>query len=291
MDWLYHPLYADLPPIFWGIFIFIGAAIGSFYNVLALRWGDVHRAESGEAFKQSVCDKPEVSKATLPLLAGRSHCPRCSHQIPIYLNIPLISWVLLRGKSACCCTPISPIYLLFEIWGAMIFTLVTCTVGPTVYGLIVSILLMTLSLTLRLFIREGFIPTGLLVTVHIFSILLLLGPGVQTPEASLKAQMALLAIGAALGRLLRNKLPMALIGAHDTILLGLLGLMAGNTAPIASVGLLAMTVPCMLLTDKFKQAVAHSLGLNPIRLFSFTSATLFTMIACLVILNSIRAFS
>ncbi len=70
----------------------IGACIGSFLNVA------IYRIPRG----MSVNNPP------------RSFCPTCNAAIPWYLNLPIISWIMLRGKSACCHKPISPRYLLIE---------------------------------------------------------------------------------------------------------------------------------------------------------------------------------
>ena len=49
-----------------------------------------------------------------------STCPSCETRIPIYRNIPVISWLLLRGKAACCGTRISPRYLGVELLGGLV---------------------------------------------------------------------------------------------------------------------------------------------------------------------------
>src|SRR5206468_2668997 len=49
------------------------------------------------------------------LLVPRSACPVCTHQITAWQNIPLLSYVLLRGKCANCQTGISPRYPLVEL--------------------------------------------------------------------------------------------------------------------------------------------------------------------------------
>lgn len=290
MDWLHHPLYADLPPIFWGIFVFIGAAIGSFYNVLALRWGDVHRGESIQPYMAATSIAPGSLGAALPLMAGRSHCPKCRSQIPIYHNIPLISWLLLRGKSACCSTPISAIYLLFEALGAGIFFLVALSVGPTVYGLVLGLLLMTLALSLRVFLRESILPTGLLIAIQVLAALLVLGPGVVAPKAALTAQVALLALSYGLGHLVRSKRPETGFKPHDAILLGILGLIVGTQAHLALIGWGFVGIVGAALPKRAKVATSNLLGFSQSSLFSYTTLTLTTMVTCLVILNTTGIF-
>ncbi len=85
-------------------FALLGAALGSFLNVCILRWG----AEP----KQSVMHPP-------------SRCPHCGHAIRWYENIPILSWVFLRGKCSGCGAPISPLYPAIEaatalIWGGAV---------------------------------------------------------------------------------------------------------------------------------------------------------------------------
>jgi leader peptidase (prepilin peptidase)/N-methyltransferase len=95
----------DLPEAFIvGYFALLGAVLGSFLNVCILRWG----AEP----KQSVMHPP-------------SRCPTCGHAIPWYENIPILSWLFLRGRCAGCGARISPMYPAIEgttalLWGASV---------------------------------------------------------------------------------------------------------------------------------------------------------------------------
>lgn len=48
-------------------------------------------------------------------LTGRSHCPSCGHQLAAWENVPALSWLALRGCTACCKTPLSARYLVLEL--------------------------------------------------------------------------------------------------------------------------------------------------------------------------------
>jgi leader peptidase (prepilin peptidase)/N-methyltransferase len=85
----------------WAIYAFtVGACFGSFLNVCISRW-------------------PEGLSVVRP----RSRCPRCGHEISATENIPIISWILLRGKCRGCGLPISFQYPLVEILVGVIWLL------------------------------------------------------------------------------------------------------------------------------------------------------------------------
>ena len=85
----------------------LGACVGSFLNVV------VYRVPRG----MSLCNP------------RRSFCPSCGVPIPWYLNIPVVSWLVLRGKSACCGKPISVRYVLLEGASAGLFFLASIEFG------------------------------------------------------------------------------------------------------------------------------------------------------------------
>ena len=82
-----------------GFFSFwLGACIASFLNVVIWR---VPRGES--------------------IVSPPSHCPKCDAPIRWWQNIPILSWLALRGKCAKCRAPISPRYILVELLGGVLF--------------------------------------------------------------------------------------------------------------------------------------------------------------------------
>lgn len=86
----------------------LGAVIGSFLNVVVWR---VPRGES--------------------IVSPPSHCPKCGAAIRWYQNIPVLSWLALRGKCAKCRAPISPRYILVELLTGCLFLAAFLKFGAT----------------------------------------------------------------------------------------------------------------------------------------------------------------
>jgi leader peptidase (prepilin peptidase)/N-methyltransferase len=103
----------------------MGLAFGSFLNVC------IYRLPLG-----------------LSTVTPRSSCPKCKHRIAFYDNVPILSWLILRGRCRQCKTRISPRYLMIELLTGLLFlacywhfgytisTLKYCTFGFLLLGLI-----------------------------------------------------------------------------------------------------------------------------------------------------------
>lgn len=84
-----------------------GICIGSFLNVV------IYRMPRGMSINEP----------------RRSFCPKCRKEIPWYLNIPVISWLILGGKSACCGERIAIRYWLVEVVCGLFFATVALVLG------------------------------------------------------------------------------------------------------------------------------------------------------------------
>jgi leader peptidase (prepilin peptidase)/N-methyltransferase len=98
----------------------LGLCIGSFLNVvihrLPLMMEHGWRVESAELLGVTIAAAEPVT-----LSAPRSRCPACGHPIRWYENIPLVSYLVLRGKCSACKTPISLRYPAIELLTALLF--------------------------------------------------------------------------------------------------------------------------------------------------------------------------
>jgi leader peptidase (prepilin peptidase) / N-methyltransferase len=112
-------------PVFAAAIFVLGLAFGSFLNVC------VYRLPRG-----------------ISVVTPRSACPKCKHGIALYDNIPVVSWMILRGRCRHCKAPISPRYWMIELltgalflacyghFGLTLSTLKCCAFGFLLLGLI-----------------------------------------------------------------------------------------------------------------------------------------------------------
>jgi leader peptidase (prepilin peptidase)/N-methyltransferase len=95
--------------------LLVGLLIGSFLNVVIYRLPKMMQRD-WEMQAREVLGLPAAEpSAPFNLLLPNSSCPHCAHEIRPWENIPLISWLLLRGKCSACKAPISRRYPLVEL--------------------------------------------------------------------------------------------------------------------------------------------------------------------------------
>lgn len=106
-----------LLPLLLGI---LGLLIGSFLNVVIHR---LPRIMEREWLFQCAELKGESATSSEPLSLARprSRCPACGHQITALENIPIVSWLVLRGRCSACRAAISPRYPIIEALTGLIF--------------------------------------------------------------------------------------------------------------------------------------------------------------------------
>ena len=109
----------------------LGLAVGSFLNVV------VYRLPIMLTRKRAGGD----TSTPFTLSAPDSHCPRCNHALQWYENVPVLSWLALRGKCSSCRAPISARYPLVELLTSGLFVGAGAVFGPT-SGLLGALLLL-----------------------------------------------------------------------------------------------------------------------------------------------------
>ncbi len=121
----------------------VGLCVGSFLNVVIHRlprmlergWQDQAAELRGEA----PAPQPRYN-----LVVPRSACPACGHRITALENIPVVSWLALRGKCSACKAAISARYPMVELLGGLLAAGAIYRFGPTWQGLAACAFLWTL---------------------------------------------------------------------------------------------------------------------------------------------------
>ena len=216
-----NEVFMEIFPLWYGLIVFfvIGACVGSFYNVI------VYRMPRG-----------------ISLINPPSHCPLCKKRIPLYLNLPIVGWLLLRGKSACCKQPISVIYPIGEalcgLLGALALFSTNYSVGLTgnvenwASALAMFWLLLGIYPVCAVDFKYKLIPDSISVGGIVAGLLISLFPGGVTPLESLIG-----AVGAGgglflLGWVATKVLKKEAMGFGDVKLLAGYGALMGFTGAI-----------------------------------------------------------
>ena len=226
LDWLHAP--AALIPLT----ALLGLLVGSFLNVVILR---LPRRLEHEWRSQAheMLDVPragDAGEAPPDLVFTGSHCPHCRHKLSPLDNIPLLSWLALRGRCRYCKAPISWQYPLVELLSALASAAIAWKFGfgwPLAAGLVFTWILIAAS---GIDARTQLLPDQLTLPLLWLGLLLALVPLFVTPEAAI--------VGAAIGylslwsvfwlfKLTTGKEGM---GYGDFKLLGALGAWMGATA-------------------------------------------------------------
>jgi leader peptidase (prepilin peptidase)/N-methyltransferase len=114
---------AALPPaLLAGFALLFGLLVGSFLNVVVHRLPLMMRREWHEQCAEEMTrPAPELPAGRFDLVAPRSRCPGCGRQIRAVENIPVLSWLVLRGKCAGCGGRISARYPAVELMTGLMF--------------------------------------------------------------------------------------------------------------------------------------------------------------------------
>ena len=215
-----------------GIYVFaIGAAIGSFLNVCIGRW-------------------PEGMSVVRP----RSRCPKCGHQIKASENIPIMSWLMLRGRCSNCHQPISIQYPIVELLVALLWLAAFLQLGMTFTAFRVAVfatVLLGISITdaKHFLIPDGFTVFGLLFVLLTSFVALYLGesePFVRPWDAILGMCVGAGAISI-VGWLGEVWLKRPAMGFGDVTLMAVVGAAVGPTRALLTIFIAAVIAPIILL--------------------------------------------
>jgi leader peptidase (prepilin peptidase)/N-methyltransferase len=208
-----------------------GLAVGSFLNVVAAR----------VPLKRSI-------------VSPGSACMECGHEIAWYDNVPLVSWLVLRGRCRSCGARISPIYPAVELLTALLVAGSVLKFGLTGTAAVAAFFCLALVAVSATDIEHRIIPNVIVLpaAVIVLAANSALHPSLQWVLAALGASGFL--FGAALAY------PKGM-GMGDVKLALLMGAALGRTVPVAlMIGMVAALVPGLYLLARHGQA-ARKMGI------------------------------
>lgn len=136
------------PPLFIGLSVLLGLMVGSFLNVVIYRLPIIMEREWHQNCLELQGKMPEET-APFSLAKPRSQCPHCGHKITVIENIPVLSYLFLKGRCSACKAPISIRYPLVELATGILIGLASATFGfgaEAVFAWILIFALITLTM-------------------------------------------------------------------------------------------------------------------------------------------------
>lgn len=112
----------------------LGLVVGSFLNTVIHRLPQMLERDWREQCAELAGAAPPQS-GRFDLVAPRSHCPQCKTPIRALHLVPLVGWLLLRGRCAACATTIAVRYPLVEMLTAALFTVAALRFGVSLHFL------------------------------------------------------------------------------------------------------------------------------------------------------------
>ncbi|MGS2720786.1 prepilin peptidase [Paraglaciecola aestuariivivens] len=132
-------LMADSPSVFIGFIFILSLLVGSFLNVVIYRlpvmMENSWRREIAEYTNDDKQAKAQAETPPFNLIKPDSTCPNCQHKIRAWENIPVFSWLALRGQCSQCKTPISMRYPLVELATGLLSALAAWKFGFGLAGM------------------------------------------------------------------------------------------------------------------------------------------------------------
>lgn len=123
-------LFSTSPAAFITVAFVFSLLVGSFLNVVIYRLPIMLEREWRAQCEETVASPPgDLPAEPFNLMVPRSRCPSCKHQITALQNIPILSYLVLRGKCANCRTPIPLRYPLIEFCTALLTAVVAWRFG------------------------------------------------------------------------------------------------------------------------------------------------------------------
>ena len=190
-------LLAGEPTILYPAAFGIGAILGSFLTVVVARL-PVMMANQAEAEARAVLEDqdcgPEPAER-FDLAWPASHCPSCRHKLRWYENLPILSFLIQRGRCRACKTSVPWRYPLLELASGALVVLAVGVFGPTLQGAAAAVLLLALLAITGIDLEHQLVPDAIVLPM------LWVGLGLNAFGVFVSAESAILGAVAGFGSL------------------------------------------------------------------------------------------
>lgn len=178
-------LLASSPTMLTVFVALLGLCVGSFLNVVAYRLPKMIEQEFAEACREQYGAPEDDGKPPISLSKPASACPSCNSRIKIWHNLPVIGWLMLRGKCASCSSPISIQYPLVELLTGIFSVVCVWRFGYSIE--LLGALLLTWSLIALTVtdLRTMFLPDNITLPLLWLGLLLSVKPVFADPVAAI----------------------------------------------------------------------------------------------------------
>lgn len=182
----FSELFASNLTLLVGTAFLFSLLVGSFLNVVIHRFPKSLEHQWDQECKEHLgieCDQNETP-APPSIVWARSHCPKCNHKIKAWENIPVLSFLFLKGKCSNCKTPISHRYWIIELLTAILSSMVVYKFGWSLAALAGVVLTWYLVVIAMIDYDTMLIPDQLSLPLLWFGLFISLwGVFIDSPEA------------------------------------------------------------------------------------------------------------
>lgn len=216
-------LFTDNPNLFLALVAFLGLFVGSFLNVVIVRLPRMMQESWSEECRHFLGLAKETSSPSINLCLPASHCPKCKTPIRPWHNIPIISFLWLKGRCQACKAPIAWRYPFVEALTALMSVYVAWRFGvslSTVFGLLFTWILIALTF---IDLDHHLLPDQLTLTLLWLGLIASLFQCFATPNDAI--------LGASIGYL-----TFALVQWVFHLVTGKVGMGQGDTKCLAALG-------------------------------------------------------
>jgi leader peptidase (prepilin peptidase)/N-methyltransferase len=181
-----------------------GLIVGSFANVC------IHRLPHGQS-----------------VVTPRSYCPQCRKPISAWRNVPVLSYLLLRGRCAGCRAPISPRYPLVELANGVLYFLLASLFGMGLHTVVLMALSTTLLILSLIDLEHQILPDVLTIPGTIAGLLVSFLPEPPTPAVAFASAAGGYLVFMAIAKTWKRLRNIEALGQGDWKLAALLGAFLG----------------------------------------------------------------